>query len=58
LAAPPKRRQRQANSTWRPTASRPTRSALQVAIDYAFGQGLLPKRLEVDGLFDDVTRAL
>ncbi len=34
------------------------RGALQVAIDYAFGQGLLPKRLEVDELFDDVTRVL
>jgi 4,5-dihydroxyphthalate decarboxylase len=34
------------------------RGALQIAIEYAFEQGLMPKRLEVDELFDDVTRVL
>ena len=34
------------------------RAALEVAIDYAYAQGLIPKRLSVDELFDDVTRAL
>jgi 4,5-dihydroxyphthalate decarboxylase len=34
------------------------RSALEVAIDYAMKQGLLPRRLTVDELFDATTRAL
>ena len=34
------------------------RSALEVAIDYAFKQGLIPKRLAVDELFDETTRGL
>lgn len=34
------------------------RAALEVAIEYCHGQGLMPKRLSVDELFDDVTRAL
>jgi 4,5-dihydroxyphthalate decarboxylase len=34
------------------------RSALQTAIDYASRQELLPRRLTVDELFDEVTRAL
>lgn len=34
------------------------RPSLSVAIEYAFEQGLLSRRLEVDELFDDVTRAL
>ncbi|NJN40504.1 MAG: hypothetical protein HC807_06235 [Gammaproteobacteria bacterium] len=34
------------------------RPSLAIAIEYAFEQGLLAKRLEVDELFDDVTRAL
>jgi len=34
------------------------RPSLAVATDYAFEQGLLARRLEVDELFDDTTRAL
>lgn len=34
------------------------RSALEIAIDYAFAQGLIPKRLAVDELFDDTTRSM
>lgn len=34
------------------------RRNLEVAIDYAWRQGLLPRRLSVDELFDDVTRML
>lgn len=34
------------------------RPSLGLAIDYAFEQGLLERRLEVDELFDDTTRAL
>ena len=34
------------------------RPSLAVAIDYAFEQGLMDRRLEVDELFDDTTRAL
>jgi 4,5-dihydroxyphthalate decarboxylase len=34
------------------------RPSLALAIDYAFEQGLLARRLEVDELFDDTTRAL
>ena len=34
------------------------RSALEIAIDYALKQGLIPKRLAVDELFDEVTRGL
>jgi 4,5-dihydroxyphthalate decarboxylase len=34
------------------------RSALEVAIDYAMRQGMLPRRLTVDELFDATTRAL
>lgn len=34
------------------------RRSLEVAIDYAHQQRLIPRRFEVDELFDDVTRAL
>jgi 4,5-dihydroxyphthalate decarboxylase len=34
------------------------RPSLALAIDYAYEQGLLARRLEVDELFDDTTRAL
>jgi len=34
------------------------RRNLEVAIDYASRQGLLPRPLAVDELFDDVTRGL
>jgi 4,5-dihydroxyphthalate decarboxylase len=34
------------------------RPSLALAIDYAFEQGLMDRRLEVDELFDDTTRAL
>jgi len=34
------------------------RPSLAVAIDYAFEQGLMARRLEVDELFDDTTRTL
>lgn len=34
------------------------RSALEVAIDYSFKQGLIPRRLVVDELFDELTRSL
>jgi 4,5-dihydroxyphthalate decarboxylase len=34
------------------------RRNLEVAIDYVHRQGLVPRRFEVDELFDDVTRAL
>ena len=34
------------------------RRNLEVAIDYAWRQGLLPRRITVDELFDDVTRSL
>ncbi len=34
------------------------RRNLEVAIDYVHRQGLIPRRFEVDELFDDVTRAL
>jgi 4,5-dihydroxyphthalate decarboxylase len=34
------------------------RRNLEVAIDYAHQQRLIPRRFEVDDLFDDVTRAL
>lgn len=34
------------------------RRNLEVAIDYVYAQGLIPRRFEVDELFDDVTRAL
>lgn len=33
------------------------RRSLEVAIDYVFRQRLIPRRFEVDELFDDVTRA-
>ena len=36
-------------------ACRPT---LEIIIDYCVRQGLIPKKIEVDALFDDVTRAL
>jgi 4,5-dihydroxyphthalate decarboxylase len=31
---------------------------LEVAIDFAYRQRLIPRRFELDELFDDVTRAL
>ncbi len=34
------------------------RRNLEVAIDYAFRQRLIPRRFTVDELFDDVTRPL
>jgi 4,5-dihydroxyphthalate decarboxylase len=34
------------------------RRSLEIALDYVFRQQLIPRRLEVDELFDDVTRAL
>ena len=34
------------------------RRNLEVAIDYVYAQGLIPRRFAVDELFDDVTRAL
>ena len=34
------------------------RRNLEVAIDYVYRQGLIPRRFEVDELFDDVTRTL
>jgi 4,5-dihydroxyphthalate decarboxylase len=34
------------------------RRSLEMAVDYAFRQQLIPRRLAVDELFDDVTRAL
>lgn len=34
------------------------RRNLEVAIDYVYRQGLIPRRFDVDELFDDVTRAL
>ena len=33
------------------------RRNLEIAIDYTYQQGLIPRRFEVDELFDDVTRA-
>lgn len=35
-----------------------TRPSLEILIDYAFRQKLIPRRLAVDELFDDTTRAL
>ena len=34
------------------------RPSLEIIIEYAYAQGLLPRRLQVDELFDDTTRAL
>jgi 4,5-dihydroxyphthalate decarboxylase len=34
------------------------RKAIQTAIDWSLEQNLIPRRLEVDELFDDVTRVL
>ena len=34
------------------------RPSLEIIIDYAYAQGLLPRKLQVDELFDDTTRAL
>jgi 4,5-dihydroxyphthalate decarboxylase len=34
------------------------RRNLETAIDFTYSQGLIPRRFEVDELFDDVTRAL
>ena len=34
------------------------RRSLEIALDYVFRQQLIPRRLEVDELFDEVTRAL
>ena len=36
----------------------PNRRTLDVIIDFAFTQGVIPKRYSVDELFDDTTRAL
>jgi 4,5-dihydroxyphthalate decarboxylase len=36
----------------------PNRQALDVIIDFAFKQGMIPRRFSVDELFDDATRAL
>jgi len=35
-----------------------TRPSLAIALDYVFEQKLIPRRLGVDDLFDDVTREL
>jgi 4,5-dihydroxyphthalate decarboxylase len=34
------------------------RQALDVIIDFAFAQGMIPRRFSVDELFDDTTRHL
>jgi 4,5-dihydroxyphthalate decarboxylase len=34
------------------------RRGIQMAIDFSMQQGLLPRKLTVDELFDDVTRGL
>jgi hypothetical protein len=36
----------------------PVRTGLEIAIDYVHRQRLIPRRLTVDELFDEVTRAL
>jgi len=36
----------------------PNAKCLQMALDFSFEQGLLPKKMTVDDLFDDVTRGL
>ncbi len=36
----------------------PNRRSLELIIDYTFRQGLIPRRLRVDELFDDLTRTL
>jgi 4,5-dihydroxyphthalate decarboxylase len=41
-----------------PYGAEANRSALEVAIDYSFKQGLIPRRLAVDELFDETTRSL
>ena len=41
-----------------PFGVEPNRKSLQLALDFSAEQGLLPKALSVDDLFDDVTRAL
>ena len=41
-----------------PFGAETNRRNLEVAIDFTFRQGLIPRRFAVDELFDDVTRAL
>lgn len=41
-----------------PFGVEPNRKSLELVIKYAAQQGLIPRRYEVDELFDDVTRAL
>jgi 4,5-dihydroxyphthalate decarboxylase len=41
-----------------PFGLEPNRRSLEIIIDYALRQGLIPRRFEVDELFDDATRAL
>ena len=41
-----------------PFGVEPNRKSLELVIMYAAQQGLIPRRFEVDELFDDVTRAL
>jgi 4,5-dihydroxyphthalate decarboxylase len=36
----------------------PNRRSLEIIIDYAFRQGVIPRRYAVDELFDDLTRGL
>jgi 4,5-dihydroxyphthalate decarboxylase len=36
----------------------PNRRTLEIIIDYAFTQGMIPRRFAVDELFDDTTRRL
>lgn len=48
----------QARSEVAPFGLEPNRKAIQTAIDWSIEQGLIPRRLEVDELFDDVTRVL
>ena len=36
----------------------PNRKSLEIIIDYAFKQRLIPRRFTVDELFDDTTRGL
>jgi 4,5-dihydroxyphthalate decarboxylase len=52
-AAPP-----EANKNIPPFGVEANRKALQFAIDWALEQHIIPRRLEVDELFDDATRGL
>jgi ABC-type nitrate/sulfonate/bicarbonate transport system substrate-binding protein len=41
-----------------PFGVEPNRKSLQMALDFCAEQGLVPKPMSVDDLFDDVTRQL